>query len=104
MPHISHYEKYPIYEPAGGGYYYEGRRLVDSIRVPHGTAHERLRRLARQLEREYDRGTTIRLSDDCTQLDVHVHDRLPSLRSAAGIHGFCRREGSDRHQSRVLCD
>ena len=31
MPHISHYEKYPIYEPAEGGYYYEGRRLVDSI-------------------------------------------------------------------------
>ena len=30
MRYISHYEEYPIYEPAKGGYYYTGRQLVYS--------------------------------------------------------------------------
>lgn len=30
---VSYYEGFPIYEPAEGGYYYEGRQLVDSIKV-----------------------------------------------------------------------
>lgn len=30
---VSLYEAYPIYEPAEGGYYYEGERLVDSYMV-----------------------------------------------------------------------
>lgn len=30
---VSWYEAFPIFEPAEGGYYYEGRELVDSIRV-----------------------------------------------------------------------
>ena len=28
MRYISHYEEYPIYEPAEGGYYYPGNQLV----------------------------------------------------------------------------
>lgn len=28
--YVSHYELYPIYEPAEGGYYYDGIRLVSS--------------------------------------------------------------------------
>lgn len=32
MRHISHYEEYPIYEPAEGGYYYAGNQLVVSER------------------------------------------------------------------------
>lgn len=30
MRYISHYKEYPIYEPAEGGYYYSGNKLVDS--------------------------------------------------------------------------
>ena len=30
MRYISHYEEYPIYEPAEGGYYYPGNQLVAS--------------------------------------------------------------------------
>ena len=30
MRYISHYEEYPIYEPAEGGYYYAGNQLVES--------------------------------------------------------------------------
>lgn len=32
MRYISYYKEYPIYEPAEGGYYYPGNRLVDSKR------------------------------------------------------------------------
>lgn len=32
MRWISRYEEYPIYEPAEGGYYYLGNRLVESER------------------------------------------------------------------------
>ena len=28
--YVSHYELYPIYEPAEGGYYYDGIRLISS--------------------------------------------------------------------------
>lgn len=31
--YVSLYESYPIYEPAEGGYYYEGKHLVDCITV-----------------------------------------------------------------------
>lgn len=29
MRFITHYEEYPIYEPAEGGYYYSGNRVID---------------------------------------------------------------------------
>ena len=32
MRYISHYEEYPIYEPAEGGYYYSGNQLVTTER------------------------------------------------------------------------
>ena len=32
MRFISHYEEYPIYESAEGGYYYAGNQLVASER------------------------------------------------------------------------
>lgn len=32
MRYISHYEEYPIYEPAEGGYYYAGNQLMKSER------------------------------------------------------------------------
>lgn len=32
MRYISHYEEYPIYEPAEGGYYYAGNQIVESER------------------------------------------------------------------------
>ena len=42
---VSWYEGYPIYEPAEGGYYYEGERLIQSIKVG---SLKRARRIMRQ--------------------------------------------------------
>ena len=33
MRYITHYEEYPIYEPAEGGYYYAGNQVVGYERV-----------------------------------------------------------------------
>ena len=33
MRYITHYEQYPIYEPAEGGYYYAGNQVVESERL-----------------------------------------------------------------------
>ena len=33
MVWLSYYEEYPIYEPAEGGYYYEGLALVKTERL-----------------------------------------------------------------------
>jgi len=35
MPlYVTHYQEYPIFESAEGGYYYTGREVVNSVRVP----------------------------------------------------------------------
>ena len=33
MRYVTHYEEYPIYEPAEGGYYYSGNQVVDTERM-----------------------------------------------------------------------
>lgn len=33
MVYLTHYEEYPIYEPAEGGYYYAGRQAVEYRRL-----------------------------------------------------------------------
>lgn len=33
MRYVTHYEEYPIYEPAEGGYYYAGNKVVESERL-----------------------------------------------------------------------
>lgn len=33
MRYISYYQKYPIFEPAEGGYYYAGNQVVESERM-----------------------------------------------------------------------
>ena len=46
---VSFYEAFPIYEPAEGGYYYEGEQLVDSILV--GSLKKARRVMRREAER-----------------------------------------------------
>ena len=33
MRYITHYEEYPIYEPAEGGYYYTGNQIAETERL-----------------------------------------------------------------------
>ena len=48
---VSYYECYPIYEPAEGGYYYEGVELIESYKTG---SLKRARRLLKKLAPDYE--------------------------------------------------
>ena len=52
MRYISHYEEYPIYEPAEGGYYYSGNGLVESERLSKRKAKAELERIWIECQKE----------------------------------------------------
>ena len=45
MIYLSHYVMYPIFEPAEGGYYYEGVQLVNSIRLSKRAAKQKFKEI-----------------------------------------------------------
>lgn len=52
MRYFTHYEEYPIYEPAEGGYYYAGNQIVTSERLSKRQCKKRMRELIAQCEAE----------------------------------------------------
>jgi hypothetical protein len=52
MVWLSHYEEYPIYEPAEGGYYYSGLALVKTERLSKRAAKRKFDEMAKQLIEE----------------------------------------------------
>lgn len=52
MVYLSHYEEYPIYEPAEGGYYYEGVELVKSERMSLRKAKREIKKLFLELKED----------------------------------------------------
>lgn len=53
MVYLTHYEEYPIYEPAEGGYYYPGNAVVDTERLSLRQAKRKLKELFKELK-EFD--------------------------------------------------
>ena len=52
MRYISHYQEYPIYEPAEGGYYYPGNQLVRSERKSKRACKKELLRIWEECRKE----------------------------------------------------
>lgn len=52
MRYISHYEEYPIYEPAEGGYYYAGNQLIESERKSKRACKKNLLEIWERCKRE----------------------------------------------------
>lgn len=52
MVYITHYEEYPIYEPAEGGYYYSGIRILESKKMSKRAAKNLFKELWRQAKEE----------------------------------------------------
>lgn len=52
MRYLTHYEEYPIYEPAEGGYYYAGNYVVETERLSKRQAKKKLKALFKELEKE----------------------------------------------------
>ena len=59
---LSTYEGYPIFEPAEGGYYYGGEKLINSRKIKHGTGKRTIEKLYKELLEEY--GEPMRTSRD----------------------------------------
>lgn len=45
MRYLTHYEEYPIYESAEGGYYYSGNQVVETERLSKRKAKSEIKRL-----------------------------------------------------------
>jgi hypothetical protein len=52
MVYLTHYEEYPIYEPAEGGYYYAGIQMVESKKLSKRAAKRLFKELWEQLKEE----------------------------------------------------
>lgn len=52
MRYVTHYEEYPIFEPAEGGYYYSGNQVVESERYSKRKAKAELARLWEEAKAE----------------------------------------------------
>lgn len=52
MVYVTHYEEYPIYEPAEGGYYYAGIQMVESEKLSKRAAKKLFKELWKQAKEE----------------------------------------------------
>lgn len=57
MRYLTHYEQYPIYEPAEGGYYYAGNEVSDYRKLSKRAAKKKIKEMYEELivENEPDR-------------------------------------------------
>ena len=54
MRYVTHYEQYPIYEPAEGGYYYAGNQITEYERMSKRAAKRELKELFDILRRDHN--------------------------------------------------
>lgn len=54
MRYLTHYEEYPIYEPAEGGYYYAGNQVTEYERMSKRAAKRELKELYDILCRDHN--------------------------------------------------
>jgi len=52
MRYVTHYEEYPIYEAAEGGYYYSGNQIVETERMSKRKARKELDNIWKMCEEE----------------------------------------------------
>ena len=52
MRYLTHYEEYPIYEPAEGGYYYAGNQVIGSERLSKRKARKKMASIWAECEEE----------------------------------------------------
>lgn len=75
MRYISHYEEYPIYEPAEGGYYYTGNQLVASERKSKRACKKNLLEIWEECKRDNaERGFREDNKDEWEQIKRNTHE------------------------------
>ena len=75
MRYISHYEEYPIYEPAEGGYYYPINQLVASERKSKRACKKNLLEIWEECKRDNaERGFREDNKDEWEQITRNTHE------------------------------
>ncbi|MBD5534544.1 MAG: hypothetical protein HDQ99_02570 [Lachnospiraceae bacterium] len=75
MRYISHYEEYPIYESAEGGYYYAGNQLVKSERKSKRACKKELMEIWKQCEKDnIENGFTEDNEDEWSDITSMTHE------------------------------
>ena len=52
MRYLSHYQEYPIFEPAEGGYYYAGNQVVESERMSKRKCRREFEKIWKECQKE----------------------------------------------------
>lgn len=74
MRYITHYEEYPIYEPAEGGYYYAGNQVVESERKSKRAAKKNFEEIWEECLKENERNGFVDGADwDAIARRTHVY-------------------------------
>lgn len=75
MRNISHYEEYPIYEPAEGGYYYAGNQLVETERMSKRACKKKLLEIWEECKIDNaERGFTEENKDEWWKIESSTHE------------------------------
>lgn len=52
MRYLSHYQEYPIFEPAEGGYYYAGNQVIESERMSKRKCRREFEKIWQKCQKE----------------------------------------------------
>lgn len=96
--YITQYDKTSFYEPAEGGYYYEGLEFIQSYRVKHGKAQKELDKLYRDLKRNAPKRYRVTRGSRCVCIstgnvgegyELHIECRRKIGHLEKGAQTYC---------------
>lgn len=79
--YVTVYERYPIYEPAEGGYYYDGRYPIESVICYN---YKRAKKILDKMADKYDVYTIRRYVGE--GYDVHIEQKYGQYTSGRQIY------------------
>ena len=91
MRYFSYYQEYPIYEPAEGGYYYPGNKLINTERISKRQCKKKLEEIWKECKKE-NRENGFLDFDDPSYIDWHQIIRM------TGVYPWCRFENEIHQQ------
>lgn len=75
MRYITHYEEYPIYEPAEGGYYYSGNQVVGSEKMSKRACKKNLLEIWEECKKDnVERGFREDNTEEWNQIINRTHE------------------------------
>ena len=105
MVYLSHYEGYPIYEAAEGGYYYSGQKVTESERMSLRKAKQKMGDMIADVmtnRDDYNDGEWFTFDDENHPGSV-LHHKIDQYIGGFEIWIIERRLGSEEHGYEWYC-